>query len=96
MQQYKKNLNEKEMKIQEMWDNMERSNSQIISITEGEESQDNGIVKIFKKFQKDFFWRHHQTKERHIYKIQETHRIPIKQDQKRKFPLHIIVKTLSI
>lgn len=55
MQQYKKNLNEKEMKIQEMWDNVERSNSQIISITEGEESQDNGIVKIFKKFQKDFF-----------------------------------------
>lgn len=44
MQKYKKNLNEKEMKIQEMWDTMERPNSQIKSITQGEESQDKGIV----------------------------------------------------
>ena len=75
---------------QEIWDTMERSNLLMIGREEGEESQDNEIDQIFKRIEENF----PILKKDKPIQIQEAHKTPNRQDQKRNSPCHIIDKTL--
>lgn len=69
-----------------------RSNFHIIGIEEGEESKENGIDKIFNRIIDENFPKLKKDKS---IQIQEAHRTPNGQDQKRNSPRHIIVKMLD-
>lgn len=81
-----------ERSIQKMWDTIKRPNLQII-VTDEEGSQVNGIGQVFNKVIKENFQR---LRKYTLIQIQEAQRLANRQDQKRKFPQHIIVKTLHI
>lgn len=87
-----KNKKAQERSIQNMWDTIKRPNLQII-VTDEEGSQVNGIGQVFNKVIKENFQR---LKKHALIQIQEAQRLTNRQDQKRKFPWHIIVKILHI
>lgn len=68
-------------------------NPRIIGIDGEEKSQVNGIEQIFNKIIEENFPKPHTQRYKNHRK---THRTPNRQDQKRKSPWHILVKTLNI
>ena len=77
--------------VQEIWASIKRPIS-TIGIEEGEESHLKGTENIFNKIIEEKF---PNLKKVMPIKVQEAYRTPNRLDQKRKFPHHIIIKTLS-
>ena len=73
-----------------LWDNLKRSNIQIIGVPEGEEQQ-HEMENLFEQIMKEHF--PNLVKE---IDFQEVQRVPKKLDPKRNTPRHIIIKLPKI
>ena len=76
-----------------LWDNLKRSNIQIIGVTEGEEQQQE-IENLFEQIIKENF--PNLAKVTDFQEVQEAQRVPKKLDPKRNTPRHIIIKLSKI
>ena len=75
-----------------LWDNLKRSNIQIIGVPEGEE-QAQEIKNLFEQIMKENF--PNLAKEIDM-KVQKAQRVPNKLDPKKTIPRHIIIKMLKV
>ena len=71
-----------------LWDNLKRSNIQIIGVTEGEEQQQE-IENLFEQIIKENF--PNLAKAMDFQEVQETQRVPKKLDPRKHTPRHIII-----
>ena len=71
-----------------LWDNLKRSNIQIIRVPEGEEQQQE-IENLFEQIMKENF--PNLVKEIDFQEVQEAQRVPKKLDPRRNTPRHIII-----
>ena len=76
-----------------LWDNLKRSNIQIIGVPEGEEQQQQ-IENLFEQRTKENF--PNLAKEIDFQEVQEAERVPKKFNPKRNTPRHIIIKLPKI
>ena len=74
------------------WDNLKRSNIQIIGVPEGEQQQE--IENLFERITKENF--PNLVKEIDFQEVQEAQRVPKKLDPKKNTPKHIIIKLPKI
>ena len=77
---------------QDIWDTMKRPKLHIIGIEGKEESQDNAMDQIFNRIIEENFPK---LKKDITIQIQEAHRTSNREDLKRNFPHHIIIKTVD-
>ena len=70
-----------------LWDNLKRSNIQIIGVPEGEQQQE--IENLFEQIMENF---PDLAKEIDFQEVQESQRVSKKLDPKRNTPKHIIIK----
>ena len=82
--------NEERLRI--LWDNLKRSNIQIIGVPEGEQQQE--IENLFERITKENF--PNLVKEIDFQEVQEAQRVPKKLDPKKNTPKHIIIKLPKI
>ena len=75
-----------------LFDNMKRSNIQIIGVTEGEQEQE--IENLFEQIMKENL--PNLAKEIEFQEVLEAQRVPKKLDPKRNTPRHIIIKLPKI
>ena len=78
--------------IQEIWDTMKRSNLSKTGIVKGEEPQLKGPENIFRRIMEENL---SNLKKEMPIKVLEAHWTLKRLYQKRKFPHHIIIKTLN-
>ena len=76
-----------------IWDNLKRSNIQIIGVPEGEEQQQE-IENLFEQIMKEDF--PNLAKEINFQEVQEAQRVPKKLSPKRNTPRYIIIKLPKI
>ena len=89
-QNEKTRIQKSEERLTNLWDNLKRSNIQIIGVPEGEE-EDQEIENLFEQIMKENF--PNLVKE---INFQEAQRVPKKLDAKRNTPRHIIIKLPKI
>ena len=87
---HEERLNNYEDSLRELQGNMKCSNIQIIEIPEGEE-REQGIETLFEKMTENFL----NLERRKTMQFQEAHRVPIKMNQNRPAPRHIIIRMPS-
>ena len=75
-----------------LWDNLKRSNIQIIGVPEGEQQQE--IENLFEQIMKETI--PNLAKEIDFQEVQESQRVSKKLDPKRNTPKHIIIKLPKI
>ena len=80
-------------KLRALWDNLKRSNNQIIRMPEGEEQQQE-IENLFEQIMKENF--PNLVRETYFQEVQEAQRVPKKLDPKRNTPRHIIINLPKI
>jgi archaeosine-15-forming tRNA-guanine transglycosylase len=81
-----------EKKMQELTDSIKRPNLRIMGIEEGEEVKAKGMHNIFNKMITENFPNLEETMS---MQVQDTSRTPIRPDEQRTTPRHIIIKTTS-
>ena len=86
-------IQKNEERFRNLWDNLKRSNNQIIRMPEGEEQQQE-IENLFEQIMKENF--SNLVKEIDFQEVQGAHRVPKKLDPKRNIPRHIIIKLPKI
>ena len=89
----KKQESRKVKRLRILWDNLKRSNIQIIGVPEGEEQQQE-IENLFEQIMKENF--PNLAKEIDFQELQEAQRVPKKLDPKRNTSKHIIIKIPKI
>ena len=82
-------IQKNEERLLNLWDNLKRSNIQIIGVTEGEEQQQE-IENLFEQIIKENF--PNLAKVTDFQEVQEAQRVPKKLDPKKNTPRHIIIK----
>ena len=80
-------IQKNEKRLLNLWDNLKRSNIQIIRVPEGEE-QEQEIENLREQIMKENF--PNLAKEIDFQEVQEAQRVPEKLDPRRKTPRHII------
>ena len=86
-------IQKNEERFRNLWDNLKRSNNQIIRMPEGEEQQQE-IENLFEQIMKENF--PNLVRETYFQEVQEAQRVPKKLDPKRNTPRHIIIKLPKI
>ena len=81
-------IQKNEERLLNLWDNLKRSNIQIIMVPEGEE-QEQEIENLREQIMKENF--PYLAKEIDFQEVQEAQRVPKKLDPKRNTPRHIII-----
>ena len=89
----KKRIQKSEESLTNLWDNLKRSNIQIIGVSEGEEQQQE-IENLFAQIMKENF--PNLTTEIDFQEVQEAQRVPEKLDPRRNTPRHIVIKLSKI
>ena len=88
-----KTLQQHTLAIQEIQDNARRPNLRIKGLEEGLEAQTKGIRNLFKEIISENFPNIEKDVDIHI---QETYRTPLRQDQRRTSPRHVIIKMTNV
>ena len=86
-------IQKSEESLTNLWDNLKRSNMQIIGVPEGEQQQQE-IENLFEQIMKENFPT--LAKEIGFQEVQEAQKVPKNLDPKRDTPRHIIIKLPKI